>query len=62
MDREPESRRDLEHAQPGPNPMGGELFTVIETIYGTNWQGKRVAIARTEKRRVPFGAYFPHTS
>ena len=56
MDREPESRRDPEHAQPARNPMGGEIFTIIETFYGTNWLGKRVAIARTEKRHVPFGS------
>lgn len=54
MDRELVNRRDLERAQPAANILGGETFTVIETVYGTNWQGKRIATHRTELRNQPF--------
>lgn len=55
MDREPEKRRDLEPAQPAPNPLGGELFTVITKHYGTStYNGTRIVVQRTEDRHQPF--------
>lgn len=56
MDREPEHRRDLAYSY-GENRLGGEVFTVIETHYGTSeWSGKRIVTGRTETRGVPFGS------
>lgn len=44
MDREPEQRRDLAPAQPAPNPLGGERFTVTSRHWVTGYQGRHVEV------------------
>lgn len=54
LDREPEQRHDLEHAQPAPNVMGGELFTVTRKTYYTAPSGKRMLATVDVQERQPF--------
>ena len=39
---------DLAPAQPGPNPMGGELFTVTEKRYVKGWNGLPVQVTQVD--------------
>ena len=54
MDRELENRRDLEHAQPARNVMGGETFTVITSTYYTTPAGQQKLQTRCIQTNQPF--------
>lgn len=51
-EREPEQRRDLAPAQPAPNPMGGELFTVTEKRYVEGFGGRRIEVTQVDRHQA----------
>lgn len=55
-EREPEHRRDLERAQPGPNVMGAERYTITKHSYIKDEAGNVATMVEVLERNQPIGA------